>query len=819
MLEKYLLNKNWKFKADNIIGNLDKKAAQKIKKWLPAEIPGTVHTDLMNNKIISDPFYSDNEKNLQWISECGWIYKTIFNFPDEFGTQDKTFLVFEGVDTISEIFLNGKFIGKTENMFLKYQFDVSNDLKDKFNELEVKIISPILYSNKGELKIGKLPVALNSSRVYIRKAQYSFGWDWGPSFPTSGIWRNVYLVQRKDASIENVFFRTEELSQTSARVKISFDVQSENENLLARINLSGKSFSYSKNIKLSSDASVNHEILIENPELWFPNGLGEQNLYDLQIIISNSIGDVVDQISQKVGIRKIELVLKESDENTFHFRVNGRKIFARGFNWIPSDSFLPRVTSKKYDKLLNLAKSSGANIIRVWGGGIYEDEYFYETCDKLGLLVWQDFMFACGAYPEHPDFLESVKEEITQNVMRLRNHPCIIIYCGNNENEWIWYQTTHKNYQEMPGYKIYHEIIPDLLNKLDPLRPYWPSSPFGFDEDPNSHISGNRHEWGIWSRWIDYTEVKNDKSLFVTEFGFQGPANRKTIEACLSKSNCRIHDPIFEMHNKQVEGPERVLRFLSAHLPITSNWKNYFYLTQLNQGLALKTCVEHWRNNFPITNGTIIWQLNDCWPVTSWAVIDSELKPKMAYFFVKNIFLNTIITFNEENQKLVVNVINNSKKIFLGRILLIKIKTDSGFIKKLINEEISIHSDSKISIINLPHDELNRASNELLVASLYSSEDELIFRNYYTAAKLKYLKIAQPKIKLKISMEEGRLYLIIRTDKPVYFMDLYHPRLTFSDRGFILLPSEEKKVQVEGKVSRNFNLADLEVYHLNKFLT
>ena len=281
---------------------------------------------------------------------------------------------------------------------------------------------------------------------------------------------------------------------------------------------------------------------------------------------------------------------------------------------------------EKYETLLKYAKDANMNFVRVWGGGIYENEIFYELCDELGLLIWQDFMFACASYPEHKEFMKNVEDEVEQNIERLQHHPSIALWCGNNENEWIWHQEMKTSYKEMPGYKIYHEVIPDILKAADPERPYWPSSPFGSDDDPNAYSSGNRHEWGIWSKWIDYSEVKNDNSLFVTEFGFQGPANKKTFEKYLSKNKRYSQDPVFEFHNKQVEGPERVFKFLSGNLPIKTEWEDFIYLAQLNQALALKTCLERWRINWPVANGSIIWQLNDCWPVARKATKKPDTK-------------------------------------------------------------------------------------------------------------------------------------------------------------------------------------------------
>ena len=374
----------------------------------------------------------------------------------------------------------------------------------------------------------------------------------------------------------------------TAEVEVSIYVNSsDKKDLSLDVSISNGDTFYEQKIPLTSSSKSKICFKIKEPKLWWPNGEGEQNLYLLNVkLVKEKV--VLDVIQKNVGIRSIELILKEKNNATFKFRVNNKDIYSKGVNWIPADSFLPRVNKKKYSELLLLAKQANMNIVRVWGGGVYEDDEFYNICDELGLLVWQDFMFACGSYPENDDFIANVSEEVTQNVLRLQHHACLAIWCGNNENEWIWHQEQKSSYKKMPGYNIYHKVIPDILKNIDPMHPYWQSSPFGNDEDPNSFESGNTHQWNIWSRWIDYTEVVNDKSLFVTEFGFQGPANKDTFEKYLPIKNRNISDQIFEHHNKQVEGPERIIKFLSAHLPIKTDWDDYSILSAIKSGICIK---------------------------------------------------------------------------------------------------------------------------------------------------------------------------------------------------------------------------------------
>ncbi|HET54494.1 MAG TPA: glycoside hydrolase family 2 protein, partial [Ignavibacteria bacterium] len=540
-----------------------------------------------------------------------------------------------------------------------------------------------------------------------------------------------------------------------------------------------------------------------------------QFLYVLAVSLSDKNGNTVESVSRKVGIRTIELIKSEKKENTFKLRINGRDIFAKGVNWIPADSFLPRVNNEKYKKLLTYAKDANMNIIRVWGGGIYESDYFYKLCDELGLLVWQDFMFACGSYPEHKEFINNVKEEVEQNVKRLQHHPSIALWCGNNENEWIWYQKYSPDYKEMPGYKIYHKVIPDILKEFDAQRPYHPSSPFGEDEDPNSFNSGNTHQWKIWSMWTDYTQVVNDKSLFVTEFGFQGPANKDTLEKVIPKQNRRLHDYIFEFHNKQFEGPERIWRFLSAHFPLPSSWDDYFYLAQLNQTFALKTCLEHWRTNGR-TNGSIIWQINDSCPVTSWSIVDYDLKPKLVYYFVKNIFSPQLIYFSENNELIKVKLQNRSNDEFKGTYRLAVIDTSSGKIIDDRKSKIKTKAGKDDTIDEFKKsDFLN--SNKIIITNLYNSSSELINTNYYHHKPWKYYQIAESNIVLTQLEKKSKTQLLVSTDKPAYFVDLYLEGVEFSKRGFTLLPNEEVVIDLLNH-SNQINLNEIRTFSLNDFL-
>ena len=818
MFAKHELNKNWTFSLAESSHSFVSITNKKLKsgKQFAATVPGTIHTDLLDNKLIDDPFFSDNELKMDWITECDWIYQTKFDFHSD--TNESVDLVFEGIDTISEIYLNNQKLGRTDNMFLTYPYNVTNILKPTDNTLKVILKSPVRYALQQEKKYGKLPVALNSSRVYIRKAQYSFGWDWGPSFPTSGIWRKVYLQERPSVKIVSLIFNTKKISKNFAEVEVATSIKSvAPKNIWLLVSLSDKENVYEQKIPIQRIKNNKITFKIKNPKLWWPNGEGEQALYSLKVKIVDDKNVLLDEVKRKVGIRTIELILKDREVSTFKFRVNGKDIYCKGVNWIPADSFLPRVTTKKYSDLLSLTKQANINMVRVWGGGIYENDEFYNLCDELGLLVWEDFMFACGAYPEHDEFISNVSKEVTQNVLRLQHHACLVLWCGNNENEWIWVQEQKISYKKMPGYKIYHNIIPKLLKKIDPHHPYWQSSPFGNDEDPNSFDSGNTHQWNIWSKWIDYDEVKNDRSLFVTEFGFQGPANKDTFEKYLPQEDRSISNKIFEHHNKQIEGPERIIKFLSGHLPVKTEWNDYLYLTQLNQAFALKTCLEYWRTNGR-TNGSIIWQLNDCWPVTSWSLIDSDIKPKLAYHFVKNAFAPLLLYFKDEGSKIKLILLNQSKNKISGKLRLTVINSASGEIVKDSSVTVNIADKGLIEINSILRKNLPDDENWVLTAVLYNESNQPVCRNYYLTKPWKHVKLKNSELKLKTPTGDNCTELILESNNSVFFVDIYHPQLTFSDRGLFILPGEQIKVKIIGEQIKPLRIEDIEINTLNAYL-
>lgn len=809
------LTTGWKFSISEKTYKADKIPNENIRpgNLFNALVPGTIHTDLLKNGLIDNPYYSDNELKLPWIAEQDWIYQNEFKFPYE--SDKNNFLIFDGLDTVADIYINGSKLGRSDNMFLSYRFSLTGKLKQGSNVIKIIFHSPVKFAKALERKCGKLPVGHSPERVYIRKAQYSFGWDWGPSFPTSGIWKNVYIEKSAAGEIESFSFDTIKLLNNVATVVIKPVIKLKSKGVFyLYVHLFNEHQSYRKKIRIISGRNIIARFDIKKPDLWWPNGYGKQSLYNLEIKLLDNNENILSSVSKKVGIRKAELILKENKKPIFKFRINNKDIYCKGADWIPSDSFIPRISDEKYSRLLNLAKDGNMNMIRVWGGGFYENDKFYELCDEIGLLVWQDFMFACGAYPEYDSFLKNIKNEINENVNRLQYHPSIVIWCGNNENEWIWYREQNMAYKKMPGYKIYHSVIPSLLKKIDPLRPYWPSSPFGDEVDPDSSESGNTHQWDVWSRWVNYTNIVNDKSLFVTEFGFQGPANRETFEENLPSGEQNINSKIFEHHNKQIEGPERIVKFLSNHLPLKTDWDDYLYLAQLNQGFALKTCLEHWITNRR-TNGSLIWQINDSWPVTSWSIVDYELRPKLSYYFVKNIFSPQIIHFSKSGNN-GCELFNKSFDEFEGYVKFFAYDINSQKVIKQFDRDIKIRGCRSKSFREFAVD-IKNSDHILIIGSIYNTDNSLIHRNYFLDSKWKYIKLPPADLELSVTNELDKK-LILHSNSLNMFVDLYFKGVTFNNRGFILLPGEQIDIKYSDMGNNITEINDIKCFSLNDYL-
>ncbi|MCW3168402.1 glycoside hydrolase family 2 protein [Chryseobacterium sp. 09-1422] len=795
--ERNLSAEKWQFKN------------AKDNKWLTATVPGTVHLDLMNHKIISDPYKDENEKKVQWVENEDWDYQTVFKVSDKELENQNADLVFHGLDTFSEIYLNGKLLKKTDNMFRIWEIPVKNDLKVGNNTLQIKFKSSV---NVGKELAKKVPFTMpESPRSFVRKAQYQFGWDWGPRLVTAGIWKDVKLNFWNHAKLENVKIEQKSLTKQKADLIIHAEIFAEDE---------GKySFTTDK---------TNHDIVlkkglnkisvpfkIENPHFWQPNGWGKAMTYLLKFALKKD-AQIIDQKDETIGLRTIELI-QEKDEKgkSFYFKVNGNPMYAKGTNWIPSDSFTTRITKEKYQKLIKDCKDANMNMIRIWGGGIYEDDEFYKACDENGILVWQDFMFAGSFYPSDEDFLNNVKEEVRDQVNRLQNHPSIALWCGNNEiDEAIvnWgYQKQFKyskedSLQVWKDYKkVFHEAIPNALkeNLTSEKNIYWPTSPSIGWGHKESLTEGDSHYWGVW--WGEFPfEIYNEKvPRFASEYGFQGMPSLDAVKAMFSRNpDLSLENPTIKAHEKNARGFHIISEYMKRDYVVPKDFVKYNYVSQLLQARGMQIAIEAHRRAKPYNMGTLYWQLNDCWPVISWSSIDYLGNWKALHYQIKRSFENQVILTEEIDGFLNFYAVNDELKKFDDIKVEIQVVDFKG---KILDDLTTVQNGKTLEgIAKIDHIEIKNLikhsnKNEVfLKLFLKDINKKIIAENHHFFAKPKDLKLTQPNIQIKkISATE----IEISTDvlaKDVYLMGDTH----FSDNFFDLLPKTSKRIKLSKPVKK-----------------
>ncbi|MDA0632345.1 glycoside hydrolase family 2 protein [Nonomuraea sp. MCN248] len=636
---------------------------------VPATVPGCVHTDLLAAGLIDDPYLDDNENRLGWIGRTAWTYTTEFSWsPDE---HERTDLVCDGLDTVAEITLNGVRVAATANQHRSYRFPVRHLLSEGANTLTVVFGSALEYAEERRAALGFRPGAYEAPYAFIRKMACNFGWDWGPALVTAGIWRPIGLESWTGARLASVRPLTTVAADGSGRVDVHVSVERATE---APLTLTASVAGVTAQVRLAAgQRSAVVPLAVPSPRLWWPRGYGEQHRYELTVRLGES------SWTGKIGFRSVEL-----DEDAFRLTVNGTPVFVRGVNWIPDDCFPSRVTRSRLAERFGQAVGAGVNLLRVWGGGLYESEDFYDLADELGLLVWQDFPFACAAYPEEEPFRSEVAAEAREHVTRLCAHPSLVLWCGNNENlegyaDWGWQD---KLEGRSWGGGLYHDLLPSIVAELDPTRPYIPGSPFSADPAaaPLDPSSGTIHIWDVWNR-EDYRHYATYTPRFVAEFGFQGPPAYATLHRAVS-GELAADAPLVLHHQKADDGNGKLLRGLGDHLPAPDSFDDWHYLTQLNQARAITFAIERFRALMPYCMGTIVWQLNDCWPVTSWAAVDGDGRRKPLWYALRRLYADRLLTVQGDS----VAVVNDSGTAWRGSLLVTRLDLDGRPLAKDVLE-------------------------------------------------------------------------------------------------------------------------------------
>ncbi len=633
-------------------------SGDELNRPVPARVPGCVHTDLLRERVIKDPYYRDRELGVQWIGRADWTWTRTFNVPTVVLEEEYIVLECEGLDTLAEVRINRRRVGTADNMFRSWEFDVAHLLEPGENTVEIRFKSPLPLVEKRQ-KERPLPAWWFRGGGYIRKEYCNFGWDWAPTLVTSGIWRPIRIRAWSEARIADVRIRQNHVSKRRVGLDIGIDVESDLPPGLKAdvfVSLGGKLVASCEDVAIRSNRGK-ATVTITDAKLWWPNGLGDQPLYDVAVRLRNGEKLRLGVWERRIGLRTLRLSRrKDKWGESFEFLCNGTPFFAKGANWIPADTFAARVRRPDYRRLLSDAALANMNMLRVWGGGHYENDDFYQICDELGICVWQDFMFACGTYPTFDDgFMENVEAEARENVARLRHHACIALWCGNNEleqglvdDEWTGTSMSWKDYG-----KLFDGLLAKVCSELAPDTDYWPGSPHtpvGDRRDWNDPASGDAHLWDVWHGRKPFEWYYGCRHRFVSEFGFQSFPHPRTVRGYTLPEDRNVTSPVMEHHQRSGAGNTLIMTYMLDWFRMPKDFESTLWLSQLLQAFAIRALVEQLRRNMPRSMGALYWQLNDCWPVASWASIDGAGRWKALHHIARRFYAPRLVSAVEDPQ-------------------------------------------------------------------------------------------------------------------------------------------------------------------------
>ena len=787
--------------------------------WHAARVPGTVHTDLYFDSLIPNPFYGANEAKLQWIGKTDWLYRTQFDVPEKVFGKKHIALVFKGLDTYATVTLNGKVILQADNMFRTWRAEVKKLLRKKGNVLTVLFRSPLAVNRKraenepyvlpADNDRGKLKVS-----VFTRKAPYQFGWDWGPRFVTCSIWRPVFWEAWNKVKINDFQIFQQKVSKNQAKLYAAITIRSSTKTMATVRLLQNDTLLNTKKLELLKGInSVRIPFSVPHPKLWWTNGLGKPWLYRYKVQLLQN-GVPADEKTVRFGIRTLEIVQKtDSMGSSFYVKLNGVPVFMKGANYIPQDNFLPRVTPARYRRLIEDAKRVHMNMLRVWGGGIYENDEFYNLCDENGILVWQDFMFACSFYPGDSAFLNNVKQEAVDNVKRLRNHPCLALWCGNNEVQVAWdrwgYQkkyhyTKAQSDEIVSNYnKLFHKLLPEVVQQYDSGRFYWPSSPNSAPEGWGQEAkTGDMHYWGVWWGKAPFSAYERNVGRFMSEYGFQSLPAYATIARFAPDTSRYLVSPVMRAHNKHPVGYQTINAYMQRDFRIPKSFKDYILVSQLLQSEGMKTAIEAHRRARPWCMGSLYWQLDDCWPVVSWSGIDYYGRWKALHYRLQQLFAPVLVSPVYQNRKLKVFLVSDLLQSTPVRLQL-RLMDFYGKTLWQMSETLQMDANASRMVFSAPFgDRVKKYGPEkiFLHASVFQG-DSLLAENNLFFAKPKKLALPHPEIKYTFQ-EDGR-HTLLTLSSPVFvrYVALLYPEDTgvFSDNYFSLLPGKSKTIRINLK--------------------
>lgn len=685
---------------------------------VPAVVPGVVHQALLDADLIPDPYLDDNESLLAWIGLVDWVYETTFEVTDAEAAEQRRELEFDGLDTVATVLLDDQVIAEVANQHRRFRIDVTDRLGVGTHRLVVAFRSPVKYADAQSLELGARPRPYPVPFEAIRKSACSFGWDWGISTTTSGIWRPVRLVSWSVARFDEVRVHAQPHGDggsvtVTARLARAVEVDVE-----VAVEVAGETATV-----LVPGGSVEAEVRLDLPQVerWWPVGYGDQPLSDVAVRLRDTRG-ILDETTRRVGFRTLRWDTEpDAAGRPFQLIVNDQPVWVKGVNWIPDDALFPRIDRARYERRLRQAADANINLVRVWGGGMYEDDHFFDLADELGLLTWQDFLFACSAYPEEEPIRSEVEAEARDNVARIAHHASLALLTGNNENLWgyeDWGWKTRLDGRTWGAY-YYYDLLPAVVAELAPHVPYSPGSPFspGEGEHPNDETSGTMHLWDQWNRkgWETYRE---HTPRFVAEFGWQGPPAWVTLRRALSDDPLTPESPGMIVHQKAMEGNQKLIDGLLPHYRVPGEMETWHWAMQLNQANAVSAALDHFRSHAPHTSGAIVWQLNDCWPVTSWAAIDGDGREKPLFFALKNAFASRVISVQPRPDGLVAAIGNDTDEVWEGDVLLTRLSYAGEVLARAAVPVVVGARSSAIVPLPTQVGEPADAASELVTASL-----------------------------------------------------------------------------------------------------
>ena len=826
------LHSGWKFRQAN------------RNEWHPATVPGVVHTDLMDNGLIEDPYYRLNERSLQWIDKEDWIYEVSFDAGALTRGYEHVRLEFLGLDTYADVFLNETQILTADNMFRRWAAEVKPLLKERGNVLRVYFHSPI---NKALPQYESLPYryeawndqadngGLDGKKLspFTRKAGYHYGWDWGPRLVTSGIWRPVKLQGWNELRLEDVFHRQTEVSSEAARVETQVEIEAAApvENAVVTVS-DGKRVLGSRSVQLHAGMNrVSVPFTIEHPELWWCRGMGEPHLYTFRTSVELG-GRVLAGHSAQVGLRSVTVEKKpDAYGRSLRFLLNGEPVFCKGANYIPCDVFLPRVTRAVYEKTIDDAAAVNMNMLRVWGGGVYEDDVFYELCDERGILVWQDFMFACSVYPAEGAWLENVRLEAEDNIRRLRNHPSIAVWCGNNECNEAWFgwgwntryaEQGHPEWDRIIGDQLrrqYYEVLPEAVAACSPGTPYHPSSPWSRHEGTSENSEGDTHFWKVWHSRAPIADYNATRSRFFSEYGFQSfPEYASVLRFAPEERDRDIESEVMMAHQRGGDFANmRIRQYLEDEYWPARDFRTFLYMSHVLQGDAIKTAIEAHRRDKPYCWGSLFWQHNDCWPVASWASRDWYGRWKAQHYFARPAFDDILVSPLAEGNTLNVRLVSDRRKTVRGKLRITVMDMDGALLSEN-TRSLTVAPNASRNVYSADISGLLHgcARNRAIVVAEFTTDGRRYANIGYFVSQ-KELELPEADIRWSVGPAADGYEITLSSDRFVRAVWLaLDGNEHFEDNYFDLVPGVSKTVRVATTLSRSEFDRLLRITHLQQ---